>query len=94
MTAGTSSYGFAAYLRLKGYELVKQPETVIKTSPTTQEKIEKYSFTFNISQQEMNDLYSIYVTTEFYNFDSILHQLRKSINRSNTRRDCVSNSSK
>ena len=91
--ASTSSYGFTAYLQLKGHKLVQPPEIVEKISPTSQDKIEKYRFVFGMTQAEMNALYDCYVTTEFYNFDSILHQLRKSISRSNTRRTCVGNQS-
>jgi DNA topoisomerase IA len=90
---GTSSLGFAAYLQLKGHKLTKPPEKVIKTSGLTQEKIEKYNFSFDITQEVMNNLYDEFVTTEFYNYDSILHQLRKSISKT-TRRHSVSNSSK
>ena len=92
--ASTSSLGFTAYLQLKGYKLSKTPEVIEKSSPVTQNKIEKYNFTFDISQQEMNEHYNTYVTTEFYNFDSILHQLRKSVSKINTRRNCVNTGSK
>ena len=92
--ASTSSLGFAAYLQLKGYKLVRPPEKVEKVSTLTQEKTEKYNFVFNITQEEMNGLYDNYVTTEFYNYDSILHQLRKSISKANTRRTSVGNSCK
>ena len=91
--ASTSSLGFAAYLQLKGYKLIKPPEKVERTSPFTQEKIEKYRFVFDIIQEVMNNLYDEYVTTDFYNFDSILHQLRKSISKS-LRRTSVCNSGK
>jgi cytidylate kinase len=92
--ASTSSLGFAAFLQLKGHTLVKPPEKVEKVSPISQEKTEKYNFVFNINQTLMNTLYDLYVTTEFYNYDSILHQLRKSISKANTRRNGVGNSSK
>lgn len=93
-TASTSSLGFAAFLQLKGHTLAKPPEKIEKISPMSQEKTEKYNFLFKIDQTLMNTLYDLYVTTEFYNYDSILHQLRKSISRANTRRDGVGNSSK
>lgn len=92
--ASTSSLGFAAYLMLKGHKLVKPPEKVEKISGLTQEKTEKYSFVFDVTQITMNELYDNFVATEFFNYDSILHQLRKSISKANTRRTSVSNSSK
>lgn len=92
--ASTSSLGFSAYLQLKGHSLVKPPEKVEKVSINSSEKSEKFCFTFNISQETMNTLYDTFVASEFYNFDSILHQLRKSISKASTRRNCVGNSSK
>jgi hypothetical protein len=92
--ASTSSLGFAAYLILKGHKLIKPPEKVEKVSGLTRKKTEKYNFVFNITQTMMNELYDNFVTTEFFNYDSILHQLRKSISKANTRRTGVSNSSK
>ena len=91
--ASTSSLGFAAYLQLKGYKLTKPPEKVEKTAPNTWDKIEKYSFVFDLTQGSMDALYNEYITTDFYNYDSILHQLRKSISKP-IRRTGVNNSSK
>ena len=91
--ASTSSLGFSAYLQLMGHKLIQPPEKVERIIPSTQEKKEKYNFTFNISQEDMNELYSKYVTTDFYNYDSLLHQLRKSISKA-PRRCNVNNSGK
>ena len=94
MSSSTSSLGFVAYLQLKGHKLSKIPEIVEKVSPLTQGVIEKYNFTFDITQDQMNELYDLFVTTEFFNYDSILHQLRKSISKINKRKNYVGNSSK
>jgi len=90
---GTSSLGFAAFLLLRGYKLVKQPEKVEKTSAKTQETKEKYSFQFDMTQIEMNQLYDTFVVSDYYNYDSILHKLRKDISKS-IRSTCVSHHSK
>ena len=61
--ASTSSLGFAAYLQLKGFKLAKAPEKVEKTAPNTWDKIEKYSFVFDLTQVSMDTLYNEYITT-------------------------------
>ena len=87
LNTNTSSLGFAAYLQLKGYELSKPPEKVKKISSVTQSMVEKYNFTFDMSQTTMDTLYNNYVASEFYNFDSIVHQLKKGISKIKIRRN-------
>ena len=64
----TSSMGFAAYLRLRKYEIC-----------STEVGIHKYKFTFNMTRDMMDKEYKAYQVSEFFPYDSILQSLRREV---------------
>ena len=69
MKAITSSMGFAAYLRLLGYEMIEQSTNGPK----------KFYFYFDIDRVEMDRLYKEFTQSKYFEYDSIMKKIRKDV---------------
>lgn len=64
----TSNLGFAAYLMIKGFELIRPPNKDVNS---------KFVFQFNLPNEQANDLYYEYLNSDFQKFDNNLVSLKR-----------------
>lgn len=68
----TSNLGFAAFLMLKDYKIVKPPE---------KESGGRFAFFFDISKESLEALWFEYTTSSYQRFDHALVTLKKMLPR-------------
>lgn len=68
----TSNLGFAAFLMLKNYKILKPPE---------REESGRFAFFFDVQKEQLETLYFEYSTGEFQKYDNCSVTLKKMIPR-------------